>query len=69
MTGSVSGHAFRRAEPLRERIGFSAVKGTSEFVMSPSPAETAMRFVPGGFVYRLRKECGNQGELWRRGFS
>jgi putative transposase len=31
--------------------------------------EKAMQLIKGGFSYRLRKECGFQGEVWQRGFS
>jgi putative transposase len=31
--------------------------------------ERALQFIKGGFSYRLRKECGFQGEVWQRGFS
>jgi putative transposase len=31
--------------------------------------EKAMQLIKGGFSYRLRKECGYLGEVWRRGFS
>jgi putative transposase len=31
--------------------------------------EKAMQLIKGGFSYRLKKECGFQGEVWQRGFS
>ena len=37
--------------------------------MSRSPAKWAMQFVPAPFLYRLRSEYGDLGELWQRAFS
>ena len=31
--------------------------------------EKAVQFIKGGFSYRLKKESGYSGEVWRRGFS
>ena len=31
--------------------------------------EKAMQFVKGGFSHRLKKELGDLGEVWQRGFS
>jgi putative transposase len=31
--------------------------------------EKAMQLIKGGFSYRLRQECGFQGEVWQRRFS
>jgi putative transposase len=31
--------------------------------------EKAMQLIKGGFSYRLKKECGHQGEVWQGGFS
>ena len=31
--------------------------------------EKAMQLIKGGFSYRLKKECGYQGEVWQGGFS
>ncbi len=31
--------------------------------------ERAMQFIKGGFSYRLGREAGYRGEVWRRGFS
>ena len=31
--------------------------------------EKAMQLIKGGFSYRLKRECGYQGEVWPGGFS
>jgi putative transposase len=31
--------------------------------------ERAMQLIKGGFSYRLKKEFGDTGEIWQRGFS
>ena len=38
-------------------------------VAADTSIEKAMQFIKGGFSYRLKKEFGDSGEVWQRGFS
>src|ERR1017187_8193343 len=38
-------------------------------VSGDSTIERVMQFIKGGFSYRLKREFGDLGEVWQRGFS